>query len=114
MALPSWRTPNASIRLFDVLREPHFTLLGYDVPEDTLRAFRDSQQPMTKSVTHSKSTQSTDLIDFGDQFRDSYDRCAGTLILIRPDGYVGLMADATDKDSVSEYLRNLIRLSSSH
>ncbi len=102
------------IRLFDVLQGPHLTLLGYDVPEDALRAFRDFRQMTTKSVTHSKSTRSADLIDFDDQFRDGHGLSAGTFVLIRPDGYVGLMADATDKNAVSEYLRNLTHLNSSN
>jgi len=78
---PGERAPDALLpdgtRLFDLFRGPHFTLLGPGAPPsgDLVRAYR----------------------------ADPYG--TGALVLVRPDGYVGLVT--TDPAAVGDYLRAL-------
>jgi 2-polyprenyl-6-methoxyphenol hydroxylase-like FAD-dependent oxidoreductase len=71
------------VRLFDVFRGPQFTLL--ELAGATIRA---GDRRLLDHEGHARRA-------YGD------DR----LVLVRPDGYVGLVA--TDHDAVSDYLRNL-------
>jgi 2-polyprenyl-6-methoxyphenol hydroxylase-like FAD-dependent oxidoreductase len=66
-------------RLFDVLRGPHFTLLGPAVVQGL----------------------ASDLV------KAHVVEAADTLTLVRPDGYVGLVAGPSDVDAVRDYLDDL-------
>lgn len=66
-------------RLFDLLRGPHFTLLGPPVVKDE-----------TSDLVKAHVIEGSD-----------------TLTLVRPDGYVGLIAGPTDLDAVRRYLHDL-------
>jgi hypothetical protein len=46
-----------------------------------------------------------DLLDDAGHVADAYGTDA--LILVRPDGYIGLVADPAQPESVTEYLRSL-------
>jgi 2-polyprenyl-6-methoxyphenol hydroxylase-like FAD-dependent oxidoreductase len=66
-------------RLFDLFRGPHFTLLGPPIVE----------------------TETSDLVKA--QVIEGSD----TLTLVRPDGYIGLIAEPADLTAVREYLSDL-------
>ncbi|HKT02574.1 MAG TPA: FAD-dependent monooxygenase, partial [Rugosimonospora sp.] len=76
---PDGVLPGRAERLFDLFRGPHFTLLGapVPVPGDIVRSA--GRHP------------------YGD----------GVQVLVRPDGYVGLVADASDTGAVGDYARRL-------
>ncbi|HEX7163958.1 MAG TPA: FAD-dependent oxidoreductase [Trebonia sp.] len=94
------------IRLFDLFRGPHFTVLalgeGLDehaaaaalagVRPDTVKLYRIGQagQGLHDDAGHVAAAYGTDA-----------------LILVRPDGYIGLIADPAQPESVLEYLRSL-------
>ncbi|MGH3827055.1 MAG: FAD-dependent monooxygenase [Pseudonocardiaceae bacterium] len=73
------RAPDAIVdgtRLFDVFRGPHFTLLTFgDGPKPELGAGIRVQRATTSSA---------------------YDMDDGTFVLVRPDGYVGVISDSAD------------------
>jgi hypothetical protein len=71
------------VRLFDVFRGPHFTLL--ELAGATVTA---GDRRLLDDEGHARRA-------YGDN----------RLVLVRPDGYVGLVA--TDREAVSEYLRDL-------
>ena len=86
-------------RLFDLFRGPHFTLLGLGgrcAPAlDGLRT--DIAKPFLIGPGG--------LIDDGGHAAHAYGKDA--LVLVRPDGYIGLIADADDAPAVADYLRSL-------
>jgi 2-polyprenyl-6-methoxyphenol hydroxylase-like FAD-dependent oxidoreductase len=105
---PGDRAPDATLRdaatgtptrLFDLFRGPHFTLLGIgerlgpmlaDVEPDIVKPYHVGPGGLVDDEGHVAHAYGTEA-----------------LMLVRPDGYVGLVANATDTDSVAEYLRSL-------
>jgi hypothetical protein len=85
---PDARLPDGS-RLFDVLRGPHFTLLvlGGQSTLDDLDTALVTPCPVGTGLAEPYGTDA--------------------LVLIRPDGYVGLVAGPTGTDSVNDYLGSL-------
>jgi 2-polyprenyl-6-methoxyphenol hydroxylase-like FAD-dependent oxidoreductase len=105
---PGDRAPDAPLRdaatgtathLFDLFRGPHFTLLG--LGERCAPALRDAETGIVKPYLIGPGG----LLDDEGHVADAYGTDA--LILVRPDGYVGLIAHPTQPHSVSEYLRSL-------
>jgi 2-polyprenyl-6-methoxyphenol hydroxylase-like FAD-dependent oxidoreductase len=74
---PDGVLPGRPERLFELYRGPHFTLLGAPVPVPGLRC--------------------VDGHPYGD----------GVQVLVRPDGYVALVADAGDAGAVADYARRV-------
>ncbi|GIJ60138.1 FAD-dependent monooxygenase [Virgisporangium aurantiacum] len=76
-----------AVRLFDLFHGPHWTLLafGTSIPRhdfgDAVRAYR--------------------IVDPDGHARAAYDMADGTLALVRPDGYLGLVT--TSADRVADY-----------
>jgi len=87
------------IRLFDLFRGPHFTLLG--LGETCATALNDLKSDIVKPCLIGPGG----LIDAAGHAAHAYGQDA--LILIRPDGYIGLIADADDALAVAGYLRSL-------
>jgi 2-polyprenyl-6-methoxyphenol hydroxylase-like FAD-dependent oxidoreductase len=111
---PGDRAPDAPLRdpvtglptrLFDLFRGPHFTLLG--LAERRAAAFGhpavfgDAQTGIVKSYLVGPGG----LRDDDGHAADAYGTDA--LILVRPDGYIGLVADPAQTASVAEYLCSL-------
>jgi len=87
------------VRLFDLFRGPHFTLLGLgersapvlgDVETDIVKPYLVGPGGILDDDGHAAHAYGTDA-----------------LILIRPDGYIGLVAGPAEKGAVAEYLRSL-------
>jgi hypothetical protein len=81
------------VRLFDLLRGPHWTLLGFDV--------RPEQPAGPVRVVGI----GTDVLDNGGHAARAYAASAGELVLIRPDGYLGIRTSTAA--SVADYLSKL-------
>jgi 2-polyprenyl-6-methoxyphenol hydroxylase-like FAD-dependent oxidoreductase len=87
------------VRLFDLFRGPHFTLLsiggrGSAVPGDA-----------GTDLVKSYAVGPGGLLDDDGHAARAYG--TGTLVLVRPDGYIGLVADPAEPGAVAEYLRSL-------
>ena len=87
------------IRLFDLFRGPHFTLLGLgersapvlgDVETDIVKPYLVGPGGLLDDDGHAAQAYGTDA-----------------LILVRPDGHIGLVAHPTETGRVAEYLRSL-------
>jgi 2-polyprenyl-6-methoxyphenol hydroxylase-like FAD-dependent oxidoreductase len=86
-------------RLFDLFRGPHFTLLG--LGEGCVTALSDLKSDIVKPYLIGPGG----LIDDSGHVARGYGQDA--LILVRPDGYIGLIADADNALAVAGYLRSL-------
>ena len=98
----------ADVRLFDLFRGPHPTVLAfattfdYAVPGTTVGE-------VAAVVTIAGAAESAAPGGFVDRDRHAFagygiDPAAGGLVVVRPDGYVGLLADAADTAAVTRYL----------
>lgn len=84
-------------RLFDLFRGPHWSLLGYDVGQ------RAIVPPRAGLVLHAVGPHG-DIVDEGGHIRDAYDLAPGDWVLVRPDGYIGAIADKDHACSLEPYL----------
>jgi hypothetical protein len=92
------------IRLFDLFRGPHFTLLGLGERCAAVfgnAVFGDVETDMVKPCL----VGARGLLDGDGHAARAYGTDA--LILVRPDGYIGLIADPAETGTVTEYLRSL-------
>jgi hypothetical protein len=101
-------------RLFDLFRGPHFTLLGLGEHRPVDGADLNIESDLVSSYrvvggglgAPGNRGAPDNLTDHDGHVAGAY----GTddaLILVRPDGYIGLIAHPTQLDSVREYLRAL-------
>ncbi|MFG1926416.1 FAD-dependent oxidoreductase [Cryptosporangium sp. NPDC048952] len=90
-------TVDGERRLFTLIGGGLFTVLSFG----------------TTSVTHKdlrilrvvgQSTAAGELADSEGHLTDAYAAAGNTLVLIRPDGYIGLISDAGDSEAVTDYL----------
>lgn len=89
----------SAIRLFDLFRGPHFTLLGLG---ERFAALFGGVEP---NIIKPYLVGPGGLLDEDGHVAHAYGTDA--LILIRPDGHIGLVADAAETGTVAEYLRSL-------
>ena len=82
--------------LFDLLKGPHWTLIGYE-------ANRTTQTPRRGLRIHAIGSHG-DLIDTHNHFRDAYGLGCGDWVLIRPDGYIGAIVSAEHASALDDYL----------
>ncbi|MFC0111457.1 FAD-dependent monooxygenase [Kibdelosporangium aridum] len=80
------------VRLFDLFCGPHWTLLAFGTPpseplDPALRAYT--------VVRPGEPAGENTLVDNDGHISASYDANDGTLMLIRPDGYIGLVTDSS-------------------
>ncbi|MGW2255756.1 FAD-dependent monooxygenase [Kitasatospora sp. NPDC001660] len=85
------------VRLFDLQRGPHWTLLSFgtvtaDQPPSGLRVFRVTTDPAV--------TGPDTVIDTNGHAHRAYDTAGGELALIRPDGYIATRRPACDLAAV--------------
>ena len=94
------RTIEGECRLFDLTRGGRFTLLNFgpetalEVPPRDLRTLHVVPKPTTPNA----------LADTKGHLVNAYGAADRTLVLIRPDGYIGLISDVGDFSSVLEFL----------
>jgi 2-polyprenyl-6-methoxyphenol hydroxylase-like FAD-dependent oxidoreductase len=87
-----------SARLFDLYRGPHWTLLSFGMTPD--RDFGPDVHVYTVVEPGAPAGEQA-VVDRDGHVREAYDMADGTLVLVRPDGYVGLVTG--DVEQVSEY-----------
>lgn len=85
-----------AMRLFDLLRGPHWTLIVFEGDRGTV-------VPRAGLHIHAIG-QKRDLIDDAGHFRNAYAPLVGDWFLIRPDGYVGAIVGADELPSLEAYL----------
>ncbi|MFG2428867.1 FAD-dependent oxidoreductase [Streptomyces sp. NPDC048590] len=114
-ALCTEAATGAPLRLFHAFAGPHFTLLGFGPGSepvlheavaahgDAVRAFR----VLGRGAGGPTSTGPADLHDGGGLARAAYGIARDSVVVIRPDNHVGLIADAGDPGAVRRYLRAL-------
>jgi 2-polyprenyl-6-methoxyphenol hydroxylase-like FAD-dependent oxidoreductase len=98
------RAPDAPVRgaagqptrLFSLFWGPHWTLLGCE-------ADRAAVAPRPGLRVHIVGPHG-DVVDDGRHFRDAYGLSPGDWVLVRPDGYVGVVAGADDVPELERYL----------
>ncbi|MEU7858676.1 hypothetical protein [Nonomuraea sp. NPDC049141] len=99
--LSGYRAPDApltgageqSVRLFQLLAGPQWTLIGYEVS--------GALEPRAGVRIHTTGVRG-DIVDRAGHLRDAYDLSPGDWVLIRPDGYVALVT--ADRTTVESYL----------
>jgi 2-polyprenyl-6-methoxyphenol hydroxylase-like FAD-dependent oxidoreductase len=84
------------IRLFELLKGPHWTLLGYQVEREAV--------PPRAGLRIHRFGPGGDLIDEGGHFRDAYTVSSGDWVLIRPDGYIGAIVGSEETDKLTDFL----------
>ena len=86
-----------SVRLFDLFRGPHWTLLGYEPhPGAAVR-------PRAGLRIH-RIGDGGNLRDNAGHFGDAYGLAAGDWVLVRPDGYVGVVVSTGRLGELEAYL----------
>jgi len=102
------RAPDAPIRgaagrptrLFKLFQGPHWTLLGYEV--DRANAVR----PRAGLHIHTVGRRG-DIVDDGGYIRIGYGLEPGTWVLVRPDGYIGVIASSDAGPVLERYLSSV-------
>src|SRR5262249_34454228 len=106
----------APMRLFDVFRGPHFTLLGFGAAaREALRAaVAPPGCPLRTCVVLASGAEPTSaeaadacMIDAEGAAAGAYGAGDGALALVRRDGYIGLLHVRPAIADVSAYLRSL-------
>jgi hypothetical protein len=104
---PCHDATGAPLRLFDVFRGPHFTLLAFGQRyAATVAAVHERYGTTVRAYTIARPGEPTNeatLIDTLGHAHRAYDIDADTLVLVRPDGYLGLVTHQS-ADRVYEYL----------
>ena len=95
---PLRRPCGLPIRLFDLLKGPHWTLLGYEA--ERLSAIN----PRPGLHIHAVGS---DIVDDGGHIREAYGVQPGDWVLIRPDGYVGAIVSAQQTPALPAYLQGV-------
>lgn len=112
------RTPDAPchdsngevVRLFDVFRGPHFTMLAFGHGTgDICTAVQQNYGNQVRTCTiilPDAPPQPDSLVDTGGHAYRGYEAQEGSLVLVRPDGYIGLMTDSAGR-GLAEYLMSV-------
>jgi hypothetical protein len=99
------------VRLFDLFRGTHFTLLVFgDQPVPQLPAVYDGSLRAYTIARSDNTTAISDqtLVDSDGQAYRAYGIRGSALILVRPDGYIGLTGRSPGQESIIDYLRDII------
>lgn len=92
---PASTADGRSVTLFDLFHGPHWTLLAFGVPAPQVDC------PAYTVVRPGEPAGENTVVDDAGHVRAAYDVADGTLVLVRPDGYVGLIT--ADADALTSY-----------
>jgi 2-polyprenyl-6-methoxyphenol hydroxylase-like FAD-dependent oxidoreductase len=84
------------VRLFELLRGPHWTLLGYQVNRTAV--------PARAGLHIHCIGPDGELIDESEHFRGAYAVSSGDWVLVRPDGYIGAFVGAQQTVALTRFL----------
>jgi hypothetical protein len=88
------------VRLFDLFRGSHFTVLGFGADgAPVLRELSERFPELVKCFTID-----VDLVDDAGHARSGYGVIEDSFVIVRPDGYVALTAPLTAGDGLAGYL----------
>jgi 2-polyprenyl-6-methoxyphenol hydroxylase-like FAD-dependent oxidoreductase len=97
------------IRLFDIFRGPHFTLLVFDPDNGVVLAevaqLCEGAVRVCEIIRPGESGGNDAVIDTEGHAYQAYDVQRNGVVLVRPDGYIGLIADGLSADPLHAYLR---------
>jgi 2-polyprenyl-6-methoxyphenol hydroxylase-like FAD-dependent oxidoreductase len=111
---PGDRAPDApllnhlgnEVRLFDLYRGPHFTLLQFPVnAEETSNEFGPNVHSYTILRQSNGPLREHQFIAREEHIWNIYGIASGALFLIRPDGYIGFITNMGNASQVKDYLR---------
>jgi 2-polyprenyl-6-methoxyphenol hydroxylase-like FAD-dependent oxidoreductase len=109
---PCRRSDGTAVRLFDLFRGPHFTLLGFGPGwRDSLQDISQTWGPMVHAhaiVRPGEDQDSSAIVDAGGHASHAYGVSKPTLFLIRPDGYVACVTEESSPAPIQEYLSGLL------
>ena len=95
------------VTLFDLFSGPHWTLLAFgSAHARTVAALSDRFGPAMRGYTVVRPGEPADehtVVDGDGHVRAGYDVPDGALMLVRPDGYVGLAATPGTAEHVTDY-----------
>ncbi|MFY0565596.1 FAD-dependent oxidoreductase [Archangium lansingense] len=99
------------VRLFDVFRGPHFTLLAFGVATaDTVARINARHGSRVRALRVARPGESSGehvLVDTHGHARTGYALAGDALVLVRPDGYIGLVTPHLSADAVERYLSSV-------
>jgi 2-polyprenyl-6-methoxyphenol hydroxylase-like FAD-dependent oxidoreductase len=99
-------------RLFDVFRGPHFTLLAFGNAHcGSVKDTNASWAPTVRAVRVVPAGSSADaecLVDSSGHAHAAFGVRGDALVLVRPDGHIGLFAAPGTLEQVDQYLRRVI------
>ncbi|WP_214416069.1 FAD-dependent monooxygenase [Sphaerisporangium fuscum] len=108
---PATTADGRAVRLFDLFRGPHWTLLAFGAAHGgAVAALGDRFGPALRAHTVVRPGDPAGeraVVDGDGHVRAGYDVADGTFVLIRPDGYVGLVTEAGGAERVAEYWTEL-------
>jgi 2-polyprenyl-6-methoxyphenol hydroxylase-like FAD-dependent oxidoreductase len=93
-------TAEGERRLFDLTRGGRFTLLRFEAAP----AVEGAQSGLRTLHVVGQPACPDDITDTKGYLASAYGATQRTLVLLRPDGYIGLISDAGDVSAVSRYL----------
>ncbi len=100
------------VRLFDLFRGPHFTLLYTgDNPMPELIQLKDKYRDIKQfliNTSQQKNRNNADcFIDADGYFASAYGEQKNVIYLVRPDGYIGFISDSTRLQELVVYVDQL-------
>jgi 2-polyprenyl-6-methoxyphenol hydroxylase-like FAD-dependent oxidoreductase len=99
------------VRLFDVFRGTHFTLLSFgDRPTPRFPDIYDTNLHVYTITLpdHTMLMNNHTLIDIDRHAHHAYGVSGDALILVRPDGYIGLTGGMVDPQQIIDYLHHVL------
>lgn len=109
-ALCIWAESSEQVRLFDLFRGTHFTLLVFgNQPIPPLPVAYNRSLRVYTIARPDNTIENSDhaLVDNDGQASRAYGIIGGALILVRPDGYIGLTGGSHAQEPVIDYLRDV-------
>jgi 2-polyprenyl-6-methoxyphenol hydroxylase-like FAD-dependent oxidoreductase len=107
-----------AVRLFDILKGAHFTLLAFqsEIPamHNQPSSFFNGVKVIAKTVRAADAEMVSDLADSENNLRDAFGLRPGELLLVRPDGYVAMVANANESETITDYLTRWLERKSHH
>jgi hypothetical protein len=102
---PATTAEGRPVRLFELFHGTHWTLLAFGAAHTrTVAELNDRFAPALRAYTVVRPGEHG-LVDGDGHVRAGYDAADGTLVLVRPDGYVGLLTSTLER--VTEYWTEL-------
>lgn len=88
------------MRLFNLFKGPHWTLLGYEVSDHCAFA------PRAGLHIHTVGAKG-DIVDDANYIRNNYGLVTGDWVLVRPDGYIGAIVSSGEVGALNSYLERI-------